>query len=161
MSAPTRDALPPEGARASSGRPSGGSWKDRAPLLAAALWWGSLTAVGFIAVPLLFANLPTATAGHVAARLFTGQTWTSIGCGMLVLIAARSNEEGSSLDWGRGAIGFVIAGLLLAILGEFAVAPHIVARQDLAFWHTAGTAFYALQWVCALVVLWKVSARTS
>ena len=136
-------------------------WKERVPLLAASLWWGSLTAVGFIAVPLLFANLPAATAGHVAARLFTGQTCTSIACGMLVLIAARSDEEGATLDWGRGAIGFVLAGLLLAILGEFAIAPHIVARQDLMFWHTAGTVFYGLQWLCALVVLWKISARTS
>ena len=30
------------------------SWKARLPLLAAALWWGSLTAIGFVAVPLLF-----------------------------------------------------------------------------------------------------------
>ena len=43
---------------------------------AAALWWGSLTAVGFVVVPLLFKFLPTpAMAGHMAARLFTAQTW--------------------------------------------------------------------------------------
>jgi hypothetical protein len=51
--------------------------------------------------------------------------------------------------------------LILAILGEFGVAPRIVARQDLAFWHTAGTVFYGVQWICALAVLWKLSARTS
>ena len=28
-------------------------WKARLPLLSAALWWGSLTATGFLAVPLL------------------------------------------------------------------------------------------------------------
>ena len=136
-------------------------WKARVPLLGASLWWGSLTAVGFIAVPLLFANFPAATAGQVAARLFTGQTWTSIACGMLLLIAARSDEEGERMDWGRGALGFILVALLLAILGEFAVAPRIVARQDLAVWHTVGTAFYAGQWACALVVLWKLSARSS
>jgi hypothetical protein len=136
-------------------------WKARVPLLAASLWWGSLTAVGFIAVPLLFANLPAATAGQMAARLFTGQTWTSIGCGMLLLVAARSDEEGARMDWGRGALGFILVALLLAILSEFAVAPRIVARQDLAVWHTVGTAFYGLQWVCALVVLWKLSARSA
>ena len=37
-------------------------WKARLPLLAAALWWGSLTAIGFLAVPLLFAHAP-ATSG--------------------------------------------------------------------------------------------------
>jgi hypothetical protein len=63
------------------------------------------------------------------------------------------------LDSARGAIGYVIAGQQVAILGEFAVAPHIEARQDLAFWHTAGSVAYGLQWLCALVVFWKVSSR--
>jgi len=136
-------------------------WKARVPVLAAALWWGSLTAIGFVAVPLLFANLATPSmAGQLAARLFTAQAWMSIACGLLVLIAARSNEPART-DWGGGALGFVIAGMLLAILLEFAVSPRIAARQDLAFWHSAGTVFYGLQWACALAVLWKVSARSS
>jgi uncharacterized membrane protein len=125
------------------------NWKARVPVFAAALWWGSLTAIGFIAVPLLFAQLPNATAGQMAARLFTAQTWLSIVCGMLVLMAARRPNA------------FVVAGLLLALLGEFAVAPRIVARQDLALWHAVGTGFYGLQWLCAVVVLWRVSARSS
>jgi hypothetical protein len=137
-------------------------WKARVPLFAAALWWGSLTAIGFIAVPVLFSHFPAAQAGQAAARLFTGQAWTSIGCGLFVLMGARGEDGTARMDWANGAIGFVIAGLLLAIVGEFAIAPHIVARQDLAFWHTAGTAAYAAQWVCALVVLWKLlSAPTS
>ncbi|MEJ6022956.1 DUF4149 domain-containing protein [Ramlibacter sp. PS4R-6] len=136
-------------------------WKARVPLLAAALWWGSLTAVGFIAVPILFSHFPAATAGQAAARLFTGQAWTSIACGLVVLMGARGDEGTASMDWARGAIGFVLVGLLLAILGEFAIAPRIVARQDLAFWHTAGTAAYGLQWVCAAAVFWKLSARSA
>lgn len=125
-------------------------WKSRVPVLAAALWWGSLTAIGFVAVPLLFANLATpAMAGQMAAKLFTAQAWLSIVCGMAVLVA------------GRRADAVVLAGLVLAILGEFAVAPRIAARQDLALWHTVGTVFYAVQWACALAVLWKLSARSS
>lgn len=125
-------------------------WKSRVPVLAAALWWGSLTAIGFVAVPLLFANLATpAIAGQMAAKLFTAQAWLSIVCGMAVLVA------------GRRADAVVLAGLVLAILGEFAVAPRIAARQDLALWHTVGTVFYAVQWACALAVLWKLSARSS
>ena len=138
------------------------TWKARVPVIAAALWWGSLTAIGFVAVPLLFSHLPTPSmAGQMAAKLFTAQTWLSIVSGLMVLIAARDGDEPARIDWGNGAIGFVLGGLLLAILGEFAVAPHIVARQDLAFWHTVGTVFYGAQWVCALVVLWKISARSS
>jgi hypothetical protein len=55
-------------------------------------------------------------------------------------------------------VGWILAGLLLALLLQFAVAPRIVARQDLHLWHTLGTAMYALQWVCAVVVFWKLSA---
>jgi hypothetical protein len=127
------------------------NWKARVPVLAAALWWGSLTAIGFVAVPLLFANLPAAAmAGQMAAKLFTAQTWMSVVCGLVVLMGIRPRTD-----------GFALAGMLLALLGEFAVAPHIVARQDLAFWHSVGTLFYALQWICALVALWKLSARSS
>ena len=42
---------------------------ERIPLLAAALWWGSLSAIGFMAVPMLFAQLPTpAVAGFIDRR---------------------------------------------------------------------------------------------
>jgi len=44
---------------------------------------------------------------------------------------------------------------------EFAIAPRIVARDNLAFWHSFGTGLYALQWLCALVVLWKVMGAAS
>lgn len=137
-------------------------WKARAPLIAAALWWGSLTATGFVAVPLLFATLATpAMAGQMAAKLFTAQTWMSVVCALLILMGARGGDEPARMDWGNGAIAFVLGGLLLAILAEFAVAPRIAARQDLALWHGVGTVFYAVQWACAITVLWKLSARSS
>lgn len=132
---------------------------QRLAVLAAALWWGSLTAVGALAVPLLFRTLPTpALAGQVAARLFTAQAWLALGCGMVLLMAARGRDRKASMAWARGALGFVLAGMLMALLVEFAVAPRIVARENLALWHTLGSAMFALQWVCALVVLWKLAA---
>jgi len=54
---------------------------------------------------------------------------------------------------------FVIAGLLLALLQQYGVAPRILARQNLRLWHGAGIAMYALQWLCALAVLWRMAAR--
>jgi hypothetical protein len=135
------------------------NWSRRLATLAAALWWGSLTAIGFLAVPLLFVHLPTPTlAGQTAARLFTAQTWMGVGCGVVLLLAARGRAEAARMDWAHGALAFVLAGLLLALVGEFAVAPRIVARQNLRLWHAVGSAMYALQWVCALVVLWRTSA---
>jgi hypothetical protein len=132
--------------------------RERLPVFAAALWWGSLSAVGFLVVPLLFTHLPTpAAAGQMAARLFSAQTWVSLTCGLVLLMAARTGQERPSLAWAGGALTFVVAGLLLALLVEFGVAPRIVARQNLALWHGVGSAMYLAQWLCAAAVLWKVS----
>lgn len=133
--------------------------RQRVPVFAAALWWGSLTAIGFLAVPMLFAHLPTpALAGQVAARLFSAQTWVAVGCGLLLLFASRSADEPTRMDWADGAVPFVFAGVLLALLAEFAVAPRIIARDNLRLWHGVGSAMYVLQWCCAGVTLWKTSA---
>ena len=50
------------------------------------------------------------------------------------------------------------AGALLALLAQFAVAPRILARDNLKLWHSVGSGMYVLQWVCAGAVLWKTSA---
>ncbi len=51
---------------------------------------------------------------------------------------------------------FIVAGMLLALVSEFAVAPRIVARENLRFWHSAGSVMYVVQWLCATVTFWKV-----
>lgn len=135
-------------------------WRARIPVLSAALWWGSLGAIGFLAVPLLFANAPTpAIAGHLAARLFSAACWLGLACGLLILAAARGEDGTPRMDWARGALVYVLLGMLAALLQQFAVAPRIEAREDLRLWHSAGTALYAAQWLCALVVLWRVTSE--
>lgn len=128
----------------------------RLPALAAALWWGSLTTVGFLVVPMLFANLPSpALAGQMAAKLFAAQTWVTVVCCMVLLLISRRRHEEVQEPWAQAALGFVLGGLLLALLVQYGVSPRIVARQDLRLWHSVGTGMYVLQWVCALVVLWR------
>lgn len=128
----------------------------RLPALAAALWWGSLTTVGFLVVPMLFAHLPSAAmAGQMAAKLFAAQTWVTVACCMLLLLISRRRREEFQEPWAKAALGFVLGGLLLALLVQFGVSPRIVARQDLRLWHSVGTGMYVLQWVCALAVLWR------
>ena len=127
---------------------------------AAALWWGSLTAVGFMVVPLLFKFLPTpAMAGHMAARLFTAQTWVSVACGVVLLLVSRSNRPPAQARRAQAALVFIVLGMLLALLIEFAVAPRIVARENLRLWHGAGSVMYAVQWLCSAVVLWRITAE--
>lgn len=131
---------------------------QRMPLFAAALWWGSLSAIGFMAVPLLFAHLPTpAMAGNMAAQLFAAQTWVSVVCCLALLVLSRKKGAETLEEWARAAIGFVVAGLLFALLVQYGVAPRIVARENLKLWHSLGSVLYVLQWACAAAVLWRLT----
>ena len=128
----------------------------RFPALVAALWWGSLTTIGFLVVPMLFAHLPSPTmAGNMAAKLFAAQTWLAVVCCVVLLLVSRPRHGVAQHPWARAAMLFVLGGLLLALLNQFGVAPRIVARQDLRLWHSVGTVMYAAQWGCALAVFWQ------
>jgi hypothetical protein len=133
---------------------------DRAALLAAALWWGSMSVVGFVVVPMLFANLPTtALAGGVAARLFSMQSWLSVGCGIVLLLLLKRGSAAGGSAPARATVFVVVAGMLLALLLEHAVAPRILARENLRLWHGLGTAIYSAQWLCAGLALWRLAGR--
>ena len=118
----------------------------------------SLTTLGLFVVPMLFIHLPEkAMAGQMAAYLFTVQTGISTACGMVLLLLFRSKEPLAPTDTAQEATLFIVTGILLALLVEFAVAPHIVARDNLALWHRVGSGMYLLQWICALVVFGKLT----
>ena len=135
--------------------------RSRTLVFAAALWWGSLSAIGFVAVPMLFRYLPAAAlAGQTAARLFSAQTWVSLVCGALLLVLLKPKPGLAQAQKARAATIFVVLGMLMAMVVEYGVAPRIVARENLAVWHSVGTLMYAVQWLCTGVVLWRVSPPT-
>ncbi|MES2929253.1 MAG: DUF4149 domain-containing protein [Pseudomonadota bacterium] len=128
----------------------------RLPALVAALWWGSLTTIVFLVVPMLFAHLPSPmVAGNMAAKLFAAQTWVAVACCLVLLLISRPKQAIAQYPWAQAAMVFILGGMLLALLTQFGVAPRIVARQDLRLWHSVGTVMYVLQWCCALAVLWQ------
>lgn len=131
-------------------------------LMIAALWWGSLTALGFVIVPMLFSHLPSlAAAGQMAAKLFTAQTWLSIGCAMFLLLIYNQKEAVAQDKRAQAAIKFIVTGLLLAVLVEFGLSPRIVsARADggnLKLLHGLGSAMYLGQWLCSGFAIWRLS----
>ena len=133
---------------------------DRLPLFASALWWGSLSAMGFLVVPMLFMNLPSpAMAGQMAAKLFSAQTWVSVFCCVVLMLLNRAREKSRIVQLVNAALPFILLGLLLALLNEYAVAPRIVARENLRVWHGVGSVMYAVQWLCAAIVLWRMADR--
>ena len=103
----------------------------------------------------------------MAARLFEVQTWVSVACGLVLLLLLRpkqsntlENEVDSAVAGifiAYGAILFIAFGMLMALLVAFGVSPRIVARENLMLWHAVGSLMYLAQWVCAGVVLWKLS----
>ena len=128
------------------------------PLWLAAAWAMSLTTLGLFVVPMLFTTLPTkAMAGGIAAQLFTVQTGISVVCALLLLMLFRSEKLAPAARLIPACTLLALAGALLALLVEFGVAPHIVARDNLALWHSLGSAMYLAQWLCALLLFGKLA----
>ena len=132
------------------------------PLWLAAAWAMGLTTLGFFVVPMLFANLPSpAVAGGMAAKLFAAQTGISVVCALVLLMCFRSEKLAPSTSVIPSCTMLALAGALLALMVEFGVSPHIVARDNLALWHSLGSAMYFAQWVCALLVFGKLANAAS
>lgn len=130
----------------------------RLPLFAAALWWSSLTVIGFVVVPLVFMRIPQKMlAGYLTASLFEAQTWISIACCALLLVISRRKQSTTVLPWARNALIFVILGMLLAFVLQFGVAPRVIAYHGVRLWHNLATGLYLGQWLCATAVLWQLT----
>ena len=134
------------------------SLADRAPLLLAALWWGGLSAISFVAVPLLFAHFGNpALAGPAAAKLFQIQSWASVGAALLLGLWTRADVQGL-----RALLPWLLLALLAGLAQEFGIAARIVSARasggDLRLWHSLGTFLVLLQWLAALRTLWALSA---
>jgi len=136
----------------------------RLKLFLAAFWWGSLSAIGFMVVPLLFANMQTpAEAGRIAGVLFSAQTWVCVVCGLGLIVVAKRQLQDDTL-FSRESVktqpsGWVITGMLCALVLEFVVAPRILAHEDLMFWHSMGSALYLAQWICATGFMWRIYSK--
>jgi len=131
--------------------------KGRFALMLAALWWGSLTTIGFLVVPMLFARLGNpSVAGNFAGQLFAAQTWVALGCGLVLLMYFRSRADDRLTDGDRIGVILIVTAMLLALLQQYAVAPRILARENLRLWHSLGSGMYLGQWVCAGVLLWRM-----
>lgn len=132
------------------------------PVWLAAAWLMSLSTIGFLVVPLLFVYLPSpAMAGAMAAQLFTAQTYLSAACGIGLLLALRSRHCEIATAKAPRLSAWSLAGVLMALMVELGVAPHIIARENLVFWHRLGTGMYVVQWLCAAAVFASLTAGAS
>ena len=146
----------------------------RLPVFIAALWWGGISGMSFVAVPTIFATLGNpAVAGPVAARIFSLQCWAGMALGALLMLVLRRQRASLPADASpqtvaalRGLLvtmALVALAVLLAMLQEFGVAQKIVSARatgcNLRIWHSLGTVLVLGQWLCAGAVLWRLIGR--
>ena len=137
------------------------SLADRLPLLLVALWWGGLTALSFVAVPLAFAHFGSpALAGPYAARLFQLQSWAGLLISLLLMLWLRARQQRDLL---QALLPWLLLAALAALLQEFGVAQRILtaraAGDSVVLWHRIGTMLVLLQWACALKLFIRLAAR--
>jgi len=141
------------------------AWRERWPLLVAALWWGVTTGLSFVAVPLLFHHFNNpAVAGGMAARLFQVQSYWSVAAALALLLWGRAQRgRGAAGDASWALLPWLLLGALAGLVQEFGVAQKILtARQtgaNLALWHSLGSLLVGLQWLSALRSLWWLAGR--
>lgn len=128
------------------------------------LWVGALWAIGYLAVPVLFALLEDrALAGMLAGRMFSLVSYLGLVCGGVLL-------AGTVLRHGRAAWRGLRAGLLLVMLslvvaGEFGLQPLMaqlkagglaegsVQAAQFARLHGIASLLYLINSLCGLLLV--------
>ena len=133
---------------------------DKARLLVAALWAGSLWAVGYLVAPTLFLSLDRTLAGSIAGLMFHAEAMLSLGCGaamgLLLFVGTR--------DWTpqrrRSVLLIVVAMVMCTVVSHFGLQPMMAAAKaagDSRFGklHGISSSIYLLQSLLAGWLVWK------
>jgi len=133
------------------------------------LWVGSLWAIGYLAVPILFASLDERMlAGMLAGKMFSAVSYIGLGCGTALLAMALAT----------GSRGFrdpraLLPALMLALVavGEFVLQPMMAelklqglvegsaAAARFGMLHGIASLLYLVNSVCGLVLLLLAARR--
>ncbi|HEY0721791.1 MAG TPA: DUF4149 domain-containing protein [Gammaproteobacteria bacterium] len=126
------------------------------------LWVGALWAIGYLAVPILFAHLDDRmVAGALAGRMFAALSYGGLMAGgaLLVIIALRAAR------WRRSRLLMVTLMVLLVAIGEFAIQPVMADLKSqglvagsaqaasFAVWHGVSAVLYLINSLLGLVVV--------
>lgn len=105
---------------------------DRARLLIATAWVGSLWAIGYIVAPTLFATLSDRVlAGTIAGSLFRVEAWVSIGCGILLFLLIMSAKN--AMPRARNVpLGLILAMLACTLISYFGLQPAMALLREAA-----------------------------
>ena len=102
---------------------------QRARLLIATFWVGSLWTVGYLVAPTLFATLADrALAGTIAGSLFRIEAWVSLACAVtLLLIMWRAAPQVPN----RSTLSRLVLGMLACtLIGYFGLQPFMAVMRE-------------------------------
>jgi hypothetical protein len=134
----------------------------RTRVLVAALWAGSLWAIGYLVAPTLFATLADRTlAGTIAGSMFHAEALLSVGCGAAMLVLLQV----STTDWEarrRKSALLIVVAMLLLVAAHFGMQPMMAelrgvageaARSRFGMLHGVSMGMYLVQ---SLLAAWLV-----
>jgi len=132
----------------------------------AGAWAGLIGAIGVVVAPILFATLPRADAGRVAARLFGVDATIGICAGALLLLltfqlARRAAEQGASRF--STDMLLVLGALFCIIAGYYAIEPVMAARlrgqagPSFAVLHGVASAFFLVKFLVVAALAWRLT----
>ena len=117
------------------------------------LWVGSLWAIGYLAVPILFSTLDDRMlAGMLAGKMFTAVSFIGLGCGTALLAMAFQASSSGLKDRRVQLLGLM---LILVAIGEFALQPAMaqLKAQGLVEGSGAAAQFGLLHGIASLLYL--------
>lgn len=132
-----------------------------------ALWVGGLWAIGYLAAPVLFAELPDRMlAGRLAGTLFDWLAWAGFACGAYLLLYLTAQRGWRVL---RSVPFWLVSAMLaLAAAGHFGIQPLMVqlkaeawprqvmesaVRDRFAAWHGIASVIYLVQSLLGLLLV--------
>ncbi|SFU94082.1 DUF4149 domain-containing protein [Pseudoduganella namucuonensis] len=96
----------------------------KARLLVAALWAGSLWAVGYLVAPTLFATLSDRVlAGTIAGAMFHSMALLSLGCGLAMLLLLWRGTQGWDGKRRRGMLALIVVMVMCTVVSHFGLQP--------------------------------------
>jgi hypothetical protein len=133
----------------------------------AGAWAGVMLGIGTVAAPVLFASLPRADAGRIAARLFAHDATLGVVAGaVLALVGLQVGRERA--EQGRGSrfgaeLALPLAALFCVVAGYYGLQPTMEEARtgsgalSFAALHAIATAFFAVKLAVVVVLAWRLA----
>ena len=147
---------------------------ERARILIATFWAGSLWTTGYLVAPILFGTVfDGKIAGMIAANIFHVEAWVCIGCGVALAASLKLQPTHFNAVDGRFLMRVILAMLACTVIGYFALQPFMaalreaahaaeggvmdaVSRRQFGLLHGAAMVFYLIESILAGVLVLKV-----